>query len=394
MADGGFSEVSHESWFSRIGNAFFGILIGLVMFLASFALLWWNEGRAVARARTLAEGKKAVVDIKPDQVLPENEGKLVHITGKADTEETLQDKKFAVSVPKVLQLIRVVEMYQYKEKIDTRTEKQLGGGKKTITTYTYPKVWSATPIDSSKFKKPENHNPPMPLRGQTWTAEKVNVGAFVLPTDLVKKIGDREPLPVTKEMYEKIPEELKEKYQRVEGGDLYSYSPDSPPTPNSPEVGDVRIKFKVLKPTTISLLAQQSDNTFRPYQTSAGGTIERIQSGDHSAEEMFESAEEENNMLTWVLRLVGWVVMGVGIYLVFNPLVVFADVLPFLGNLLSVGVILVAGLISLVLSLVTIALAWVFYRPIIGVSILVGAAAIGGLIWYLSSKKSAKPESA
>ena len=48
-----FQEVTHQSWFSRIGRAIKGVVVGLVMFAVSFPLLFWNEGRAVRRYKTL-----------------------------------------------------------------------------------------------------------------------------------------------------------------------------------------------------------------------------------------------------------------------------------------------------------------------------------------------------
>jgi hypothetical protein len=47
---------TRESWLSRLGKAPAGLVIGLVMVVAAFPLLWWNEGRAVHRARSLQEG--------------------------------------------------------------------------------------------------------------------------------------------------------------------------------------------------------------------------------------------------------------------------------------------------------------------------------------------------
>ena len=46
-----FTEVEHVSWFGRIGGAFKGILVGLIMFVAAFPLLFWNEGRSVKNTK-------------------------------------------------------------------------------------------------------------------------------------------------------------------------------------------------------------------------------------------------------------------------------------------------------------------------------------------------------
>jgi hypothetical protein len=39
LSDNSFSEISSQSWFSRLGGAIKGIFIGLLMFIASFPLI-------------------------------------------------------------------------------------------------------------------------------------------------------------------------------------------------------------------------------------------------------------------------------------------------------------------------------------------------------------------
>ena len=75
--------------------------------------------------------------------------------------------------------------------------------------------------------------------------------------------------------------------------------------------------------------------------------------------------------------------------MVLKPLSVLVDVLPVLGDIVAMGMGLVAGLIAFICALVTIAVAWIFYRPILGVTLLVIAGGgIGFLIW---KRKAAKP---
>ena len=57
MSSDSFSEVSSQSWFGRLGNAIKSVLLGIILFVVSFPLLWWNEGRAVHTAQGLTELK-------------------------------------------------------------------------------------------------------------------------------------------------------------------------------------------------------------------------------------------------------------------------------------------------------------------------------------------------
>jgi hypothetical protein len=81
--------------------------------------------------------------------------------------------------------------------------------------------------------------------------------------------------------------------------------------------------------------------------------------------------------------------MAVGLGLVAKPLSVLADVIPMFGNLVGRLSGLVAILAAIPLSLGTIAVAWIVFRPLLGVGLLALAA---GAILLL--RKIAKPKPA
>jgi hypothetical protein len=122
---------------------------------------------------------------------------------------------------------------------------------------------------------------------------------------------------------------------------------------------------------------------------SNGKTFEKLEVGLKSAEQMVESAKSSNTALTWILRAVGLAMMTIGISCVFAPLAVVADVIPFLGDLVRMGTGIVAFLIALPLSLITIAVAWIAYRPVLGISLLVVAGVVGGTVYIRSRRKQA-----
>jgi hypothetical protein len=360
MPQDSFTETTHESWFSRIGGAFKGILVGLVLFLIAFPLLFWNEGRAVKRYKTLKEGGSAVVSVAADSVSPDHAGKLVHVTGKAETEATLTDSTFGISA-NALKLKRVVDMYQWEETAKSETKKELGGGTETVKTYTYKKVWSEEPIQSSDFKESAGHQNPdsFPFESAEQVAGAITLGAFTLSPSLVDMIDNYEALPV--ESGASLPEALTNTARLSEAGFFIGTNPAAP------QVGDVRVRFKVARPSEISVIAKQAGNTFEPYGTKAGGTIELLQMGNQSAEAMIQQAQASNKLLAWILRLVGFFLMLIGLNLMLKPLSVLADVLPILGTLVSAGTGVLSFLVSACLSLITMAIAWIFYRPLLGI---------------------------
>src|SRR5947209_9808464 len=103
-------ETTTRGFGGRIFDSIKGVVAGVVLFLLSFPLLWWNEGRAVQTADSLSEGESNVVSVSADRVDPANESRLVHVSGTATTTESLSDPVFAVSLP-ALRLVRDVEMY-------------------------------------------------------------------------------------------------------------------------------------------------------------------------------------------------------------------------------------------------------------------------------------------
>lgn len=365
MADT-YTKVTDVSWFSRIKDSFKGIFIGLILFIISFPLLFWNEGRSVKTAKSLAEGASKVISIKPGQVEAANDSKLVHVTGFATTDETLTDTDFGISA-KAIKLSREVEMYQWQEDEKKETRKKMGGGEETVSTFTYDKVWSNALIDSEPFEKSDEHVNPQekPFEDQETLASQVTLEAFTLSASLVNQIDPYVSLTVSDETANKLSEGMKSRVQ------LYSGMYYSGKDPEKPQVGDAKISFKIVKPTTVSIIARQVGNTFEPYRTSVGGTIELLSTGIHSAENMFEAEKQANLVMTWILRLVGFFLMFIGLCTIFKPISVLGDVIPWVGSLLGMGISIVSGLISIALTLVVIAIAWLFYRPIVAIPLLV-----------------------
>ncbi len=371
MSEERFSIVSQQSWLSRIGGAIKGGLVGLCLFIVAFPLLFWNEGRSVRQYKTLLEGGGLVVSVPSGNVDAANEGKLVHTTGNVSTEVTLEDPEFGVSA-KALKLRRVVEMYQWREESSSHTEKKLGGGNETTTTYTYDKVWSQDLIRSADFKKPEGHQNPGSMAYQTTEklAAPITLGAFTLPPSLAGEINRFEPLPLAAD----IP--LAEPFKgRFHDSGLYLGS-----NPASPEIGDLRIRFEVAPFTDVSVMARQVGRTFEAFQTKTGNNIEMLQTGTHGPGQMIQHAQDSNRLLTWVLRLLGFIAMFIGLGMLFRPLSILADVVPILGSIVGAGTGLISLLLAAVFSLATIATAWVVYRPLIGIALLAAAIALTMLI--------------
>ena len=330
-----FTEITSQSWFGRIGISIVGILVGIVLLPVSVFLLFWNEGRAVTTAKSLKEGAASVVSVQAGSLLTANERKLVHLSGEVLAGEKVRDPIFGLSA-EALRLARIVEMYQWKEKKSSETRKKFGGGEETVTRYSYEKTWADKPIDSSAFKQHdvevEHVNPAaMPLPAAVEVCRKATLGAFSIPAQIIAKMSGGEPLMPAAENLANLPPALKS-MAKLGGGGFYLGN-----DPAAPRIGDARVTFKVLKPATFSILAQQTADTLAPFPTKAGREIERVESGAMSADLMFQHAESENRFLTWILRGVGFFLMFLGGSMLLKPLSVVADFIPFLGNIVGVG---------------------------------------------------------
>ena len=383
------TETTTEGWGSRLGSSIKGVLVGGLMFLAGFPLLFWNEGNAVKTARAIDEGEGACISLESNAAVDqEMNGKLVHMSGKADTKDVLTDDEFGVTVT-AIHLQRSVEMYQWIEESTTKEKKKVGGSVERTTTYTYKKDWMPTAIDSSGFKEAGHDNPgSIEFPSDEKYAANVTFGAFRLSDKQIKMIHSAQNYA--------FPTDFVCKVARVQRQGSTIYVPNAETRNNEknnrnvvgqPRIGDMRVNFRVVYPHEISIIAKQNGDTFVDYTAKNGKKLNYLADGVEDAAAMFETARTNNAIMTWLIRIGGFLLMFIGLGMVFKPLSVLADVLPILGDIVELGTGIVSGVIAFVCALVTIAVAWIFYRPVLGILLLVAA---GALIFWLVKKRRAK----
>ena len=382
------TETTTESWGSRLGSSIKGVLIGGALFISGFPLLFWNEGNSVKTAKAIDEGEGACISVESNATIdPEMNAKLVHMSGKADTTDVLTDDQFGVSAT-CIRLERTVEMYQWIEESRSQKKKKLGGSEETVTTYTYKKDWVDHVIDSGGFKESGHDNPSaMEFESDKTLASNVSFGAFKLSPRQIELIGSVQDY--------RFPTNYVCKVDRVKIQGSTIYVPNAE-TRNNPKnerdvvgqtrIGDMRVKFRVVYPHDVSIIAKQQGDTFVDYTAKNGKKLNYLEDGIQDAAAMFETARKNNAIVTWLVRIAGFLLMFFGLSMVFKPLSVLADVLPILGDIVEMGMGLVAGLLALICALVTIAIAWLFYRPILGAILL---AVAGFFAWKLIQKRKA-----
>jgi hypothetical protein len=373
------TEVKQTSWISRLGSSLIGALIGIGLVIGAVILLYWNEGRAVDAATALEAGAAMVEEVSPGATPSAMEGKLVHIVGLATSQQPARDRQFDISAPDLLLLSREVEMYQWHEDSHSETETSTGGAQTTRTTYTYSKDWSANQIASSSFKQPGGHsNPSMPFTGAMAQARNVFVEQFPLGATVIEKLDAFEPYVPDAHAMDQAG------FRRV-GEEFYAGA-----NPSRPQIGDLRVRFYAVRSQTISVVAGVSRGSLQPFHGKKGYDIALISPGHREAAEMFDQAQDEEATLTWILRVVGSVAMLIGFVMIANPLVIAVSVLPVLAPIASVGTFVFAIVLTVPLSLVTIAIAWVAHRPLLS---LVLALIAGGVMVLAVVLSRGKPSS-
>ena len=431
-----YQEVTTTGYGTRVGNSFKAIGSGILLFIVGTCVLWWNEGRAVKTEKMLDEAGSAYIEMEnPSKKDASLEGELICGTALATTEDSLSDQQFGIGA-KAISLRRSVEYYQWVEHAEEKKEDKLGGKEVTTTTYTYSKEWVSRPIESGQFKDPAYQNKNMVLttvEDAEQYAENVSWGAYKLNESLIHSISSREglDLAIAEDLLKQMDKSAQTAYERFYGvkkqpveqpvetvvlsdsakavadslkavndsineamakaenkkdfeyihqaGNVLYYGR----VPGSPEVGDVRVTFEKVVPAKVTVMAVVDGDSFKPFKAKNGKRFQTLVMGKKSGDEIIEAEKEANNMWTWALRILGVLLVIGGLKGIFGFIETILKVVPFIAGIFGWGVGLVCTIVGVAWSLIVIAIAWLFYRPLLGITLLVLA---GFLVWVFAFK--------
>jgi hypothetical protein len=431
-----YQEQKTTGYGTRVGNSFKAIGSGLIMFCIGTALLWWNEGRTVKTEKMLDEVGGNYVEMEnPNKKDASLDGELICGTALATTEDSLSDAQFGVGA-KAIALHRKVEYYQWVESSEEKSEDKLGGKEVTTTTYTYSKKWVSTPVESSEFKDPAYQNKNTVLttvEESDQYAENVSFGAYKLNETLIHRISSSEglDLAISEDLLKDLDKNAQVAYERFYGTKKTASKAVEQPAettvlsdsakavadslkavndsiiknavnkkdfeyvhqagnvlyfgrvPGSPEVGDVRVTFEKVVPAKVTVMAVVDGDSFKPYKAENGKRFQTLVMGKRSGDDIIEADKEANNMWLWLLRGLGVLLVIGGLKGIFGFLETLLKVVPFIANIFGWGVGVVCTILGVAWSLIVIAIAWLFYRPILGITLLVIA---GFLTWVFAFK--------
>ena len=394
---------------TRVGRSFKAIGGGIMLFCIGTALLWWNEGRTVKTAKMLEEAGGAYVEMEnPDKKDASLDGELVCGTAMATTQDSLSDSQFGVGA-KAIALHRKVEYYQWVEHAKEQSEDKLGGKEVTTTTYSYSKEWVGSPVESASFHDPAYQKKNMVLTTVETSdqyAENVSFGAYKLNESLIRYISSREALPLTinPDLLKELNKQAQTAYQRFYGTkkavndtivrdsvnkDDLEYVHQSANVlyfgrvPGSPEVGDVRVTFEQVVPAKVTVMAVVSGDSFKAFKAKNGKRFQTLVMGQKTGDEIIASEQDANDFWKWVCRIIGVLLVIAGLNGIFGFIETILKVVPFVAGIFGWGVGVVCTVVGIVWSLIVIAVAWLFYRPLLGIALLAIAAL---LIWLFAFK--------
>jgi len=374
-----FTTTTTTGYGSRIVNSIKGIVIGIIFFVVSFGLLYWNEGRVDLSniAKTATE-----ISAQTQNTNASLNNKLVSATGIVNSDQIIGDNLY-LSPDRFMAVERKVEMFAWVEKKETRSKTNVGGSETTETTYSYSREWTERSESSSNFAHPEGHeNPQKILDSSTNKVTAATVGVY-----------NFDPQSATLPNFSKLPLNSQNVILSPEitlANDTYLFRRNSEGgTFENPQIGDLRISYNVLYPNFEgTIFGKLSGNKIDPYFDQDGNRLYQVFSGTREAG--IATLHTEYTTMLWILRLVGFLMMWFGLMALFGPISVLMDILPIFGAISRslIGVITFA--VAFVLTIVTILVSMIAHSLIaIIIALVITVGAIIVFFVMLKNKKRA-----
>jgi hypothetical protein len=374
--------VTERGFFENVKNAIVGALLGVVLFFASFVVLYWNEG--TINKASLA---KTSIAVSPDKVEPAAEGKFASLTGPIQAKEDLGDEGLVKPGPWV-RLVRHVQTFAWDEKKSTESHSKVGGGTEEVTTYKYEKEWVDSVSDSTKFQDPKGHeNPQALLPDADLCVAQATVGAYSFSPKDGEGVDTSDALDLTKENAVALVDSSKaatastipalsgratrlESDPKAKGNYLFVGKGSSA----APEIGDTRISYSMLaRGATVTLFGLLKAASVVPYPYASDASFQRALPG--SREQAIHTLAVEDAIKRWIFRAIGFFCMWFGMTLVLGPLEAVANILPIAGKATHLAIGCITFPIALVLSTATIVVSMILHSLV--ATVLVGLVLFG-----------------
>lgn len=392
-----YQEIRRTSYGQNLRNKFSGVIIGVLLFLASFVVLWISQSQT-----NYARIAKQSTEISADSVATDMTGEFVSVTGSMTSDEKIGDPIFMKPGDYIL-VDRTVEAYSWEENTHTDKRNLPGGGTETVTTYTYSQEWTTMPENSDLFK--ERKSPPnmkdLPYDNTSFTVDSAQVGVYDINMNTVTLPNGNMDLTPSREKFN-----LRSN-QRIDGSYIYQGNGSL----SSPQINDVRISFSVLEQgETVTVFGELKDSAIVEYEVpgkrSKGDVKALVESiGDEDAkdkpltfyrvligdrETAIDTLKTEFRTLILILMLVGFILNWVGLMAMFGFIPALVKFIPFLGNMSQFIIKIVMFPIALILSLITIGISYIAHNPLVLVIVVVALIVMIALMISKARKRAAQ----
>jgi len=400
-------EVSHQSGCSRMLNSIIcALCVSPVVTLGMVVMLGWNERRSVCGMRALFEGRDKAQEVGCDSASAGN-GKLVIFNCDLKTEGltpfTFPGSDFSFSNYIGPGISVNAEMLQCVENSRTETKKDsVGGGTTSVTLYSYTVEWKSSRVDSSNFKGKGNmgspfwnvcggDNPPwhsgMP-DSRSQSVASMKAGAFTIEN------GMPGALPLTKPLQAS---NSPAGWSYDAGSIQYTRPPSGGTQKNG--IGSARVKFMGFDWSLpkVTVVGENRGGTIQSWTASdswlcTGFTVMKLKQGSVDKDAFFDAMESENSAVTYVLRVVGFIVIWCAFKSIAGPLAVAADCIPCIGPCLGDSIEAIACCVTCppacACALGVIGMVWVAMRPVVGIPLMLFfCCTMGSYTVYLMKKK-------
>lgn len=354
-------------------NPLTGILGGALIFLCAFPVLYFNE--AQENLSKVAEQAVEYNEALESSYLGYTVGAF-SATNKAN--DPLLTREFVA-------VTRTVEMYGYIETQSTATTNS-GNTQSSFNSeirYTYSKAWLVNPGQTTTWRGRTSDFPrDLPINYNTWivnlpqprTSTSTGLSINNIPVDGTNlDLSASNDLSVTQDM-------IVNNSYTVVLNDLYFTNQERFDL-STPLIGDVRISFTVIEFDDQGLLLGNIDNNqFSAFTTDSGNIMYRFFNGESTIENVVSQLQTEYQLTIWIFRVVGFLMLFVGLLLSFKPISTLFNFIPIFGSVGSGLFTIMLFVVSLVLAITTIVISLIVQNILVVSLITLG---IFGLFFVL-----------
>ena len=387
-----FVESESTGFLGNMGKAIMAVPIGILLFFLSFVVFWKTEGRT-DWSKIAASSTEVAADNASG-----NDGEFVSVTGALTSTEKLGDPDF-IAPGDYITLDRNTQMFAWVEHRKSEKKKKVGGGTETITTYNYEMEWTSNPKMASDFKYPDGHsNPAKTIDDAEFSVNAASVGAWGFSVaDAQIPSGDELGLDGLK-LIGKGAKGAKSGSELILGKSVTASAPAAAEgeakegeaaaattSIGAPQLGDMKVSFRALKSGgTVTMFGKADGGKLTRYQVSDDDTYLRAVEGNRDS--ALVHLKNEYKAMGWIGRVVGFLMMWIGMTMVFTPLHAFLDVIPFMGSVSRNLLGCVLFPVALVLSTIAILISMIFHSIV--AMIVIGLLLAGGGFYVWKQKQA------